>query len=446
MSIKKSTRILVKTSLILSLSSLIAGTASAAAFQLWEQDAAGVGDYHAGAIAGADSAATGYYNPAGLVRIKHPQISTGGVGVHTDIKFKGTETTTDILNGLPPIVGTQSGKAQGGGWNAVPNFHFATPLTKYLYFGFGITTPFGLETNWSKRSVVAYSATKSQIQTINLSPSFGLDLTHGFSFGAGLDYQYLHGEFDEVVGNSNPLAQPQTNNMLSVNKGQDWALGYHGGFLYQFNNRTRIGLSYRSRMIHHLKGSSTLTNIAANTRTAKSGDVRSSITLPPTTMLGFYQGITSKFSMMGSVMYTQWNVITDLKLKNVADVNGQKVTAVTPLHYKNTWNFALGGQYQLSRDWLVKCGGGYDLTPTTSKRDIRLPDGNHLALALGGQFKPTKNLAFDFGWTHLFIQKVKVNKTVVVVKNPSLIDEATTDGKVSGAADVLGLQLTWTIV
>lgn len=444
MSIKKPTRFLLKTTVAISLSSLLAGTASAAAFQLWEQDSAGVGDYHAGAVAGANSAATGYYNPAGLVRLKHPQISTGAVLVSTDIRFKGSETTVDLAPGGTPVEGpnTEAGRAQGGGLSAIPNFHFSTPLTKYLYFGFGITTPFGLETNWSKRSVVAYSATKSKIQTVNLSPSFGLDLTHGFSFGAGLDYQYIHGEFDEVVGYS---GAPSTD-MLSVNKGHDWALGYHGGFLYQLDHtHTRIGLSYRSRIIHHLGGSSTLTNIATNVRQGNSRNVKASITLPPTTMLGFYQGFGSKFALMGSMMYTQWNVITDLKLKNVGDVNHQKVTAVTPLHYKNTWNFALGGQYHLTNKWLLKAGTGYDLTPTTKKRDIRLPDGNHFALAMGGQYKPTKNLAFDFGWTHLFIKKVRVNKTIIVVKNPAIVDEATTDGNVTGAADVIGFQFTWTI-
>ena len=47
--------------------------ASASAFQLWEQDSATIGNYHAGRSAEAPDASTSYYNPAGLVRIKNQQ-------------------------------------------------------------------------------------------------------------------------------------------------------------------------------------------------------------------------------------------------------------------------------------------------------------------------------------------------------------------------------------
>ena len=42
------------------------GTASAAAFQLWEQNASGLGTAYAGSAAVADNASTVFFNPAGM--------------------------------------------------------------------------------------------------------------------------------------------------------------------------------------------------------------------------------------------------------------------------------------------------------------------------------------------------------------------------------------------
>src|SRR5579872_3452214 len=63
--------------------------ASASAFQLWEQDGASVGNYHAGYAAEANDASIGWYNPAGIVRIKNQQFVFGAVGIATDFKYKG---------------------------------------------------------------------------------------------------------------------------------------------------------------------------------------------------------------------------------------------------------------------------------------------------------------------------------------------------------------------
>jgi long-chain fatty acid transport protein len=51
----------------------LSSNAFAAAFQLYEQDGASVGDYHAGRAAQANDASTVFYNPAGIIRLKNQQ-------------------------------------------------------------------------------------------------------------------------------------------------------------------------------------------------------------------------------------------------------------------------------------------------------------------------------------------------------------------------------------
>ena len=63
--------------------------AVAAAFQLYEQDGATVGDYHAGRAAEANNATTAFYNPAGMSRIPNQQIVFGDVAILSDLKYRG---------------------------------------------------------------------------------------------------------------------------------------------------------------------------------------------------------------------------------------------------------------------------------------------------------------------------------------------------------------------
>src|SRR5262249_51702106 len=85
---------LLSTSLILSLSCLSA--ANAASFQLWEQDGAQVGNYHAGYAALAQDASTSFYNPAGITRIKNQQAVFAVDSIHTNFKYMGSVTTNAL--------------------------------------------------------------------------------------------------------------------------------------------------------------------------------------------------------------------------------------------------------------------------------------------------------------------------------------------------------------
>ena len=63
------------------------GAASAAAFQLWEQNASGIATAYAGSAAVADNASTIFFNPAGMTLLPGIQVSAGVAGVAPSYKF-----------------------------------------------------------------------------------------------------------------------------------------------------------------------------------------------------------------------------------------------------------------------------------------------------------------------------------------------------------------------
>lgn len=421
--------------------------ASAAAFQLWEQDGASIGNYHAGRAASAEDASTAFYNPAGLVRIKNQQLVLGVDPIVTEFKFHGNVDVNTVGFG---DAGPTSTASEGGGMNFVPNLHYAAPLCDRLVLGLSAFSPFGLKTDYSQEDYTRYAATLTSLRVIDISPSFGLAITDKLSVGGGIDFQRANAEFDLVAGNQllDELVQ-QKMDTYGQNTGADHAYGFHAGILYEFTPQTRMGVSYMSRVIHKLRGSSLFYGPLANDDsggTQNSEFLQTKITLPPTTTLSLFHSFNSRWDAMGSVSYTQWSVLQSLDLFNVAAVvNGassNNVTVTIPEHYHNTWNFSVGSNYHVNEEWMLRTGLGFDQTPSNNAdRNLQLPDNNRFALAVGAHFQATKSLGFDAGYTHIFVSNTRINNTINVG------DQSTTvSGNVHANADVYGFQLKWDIV
>ncbi|MGH8710952.1 MAG: OmpP1/FadL family transporter, partial [Burkholderiales bacterium] len=144
----------------------LAGGAFAAGFALNEQSGSGVGVAFAGSAASGEDASTVFYNPAAMVRISGTQLSLGVHGVLPDLKFNNQGSVT---TGGVPLTGGNGGDPGKG--LVVPNFYLVTDITPNIKYGFGVSAPFGLFTQYNGDWVGRYQALKSDIKTFNLNPS-----------------------------------------------------------------------------------------------------------------------------------------------------------------------------------------------------------------------------------------------------------------------------------
>ena len=382
--------------------------AFAGGFQLWEQDSSDLGDYHAGAAAEADSAGTEFYNPAGMTRLKHQQVSAGAAYIDLNVAYTGSV--------LVPT--TKANHVHGDTENIVPNFHYVYPFAKHWAFGFGETTPFGLSTQYPDTSPINAAATKTVLKTINLNPSLAYQINNVLSVGVGFDVLYGRAVYDA------DFFAPIKDHLSG------WSYGYNAGFLSQITPHTRLGLSYRSAIMLTAKGAST------------SGQFKSTVSadfpLPATTMLSIYHDFNQHFSGMVSVFYTQWSVFKKLELKNISLPTGIATQTVQE-NYRNTWNVAIGGKYIINHYVSVEAGVGHDQTPTrVDYRDIRLPDNNHYVASLGVNVHPLKTLTCSLGYAHLFVPKTTINNS----KSGATV---TTIGTTVGTVNIVGVQVIWDI-
>ena len=418
-------------------------TAMAAAFQLWEQDGASIGNYHAGIAAEAADASTSFYNPAGLTRIKNQQFVIGGDPVITNFRYRGTIAVITLEDPNP-----QPTTAQGGGFNFVPFGHYAAPINDNLVFGVSIVIPFGLKTDYDVNSIVRYAATLTQVKVIDITPSLGLAFNDKISIGVGFDAERITADFNNypTAGASDILFDSQ-----SKNTGTGTAYGYHLGVLLSPTPDTRFGATYHSQVVHHLKGHSMLTGPLANSITGGtqySGNLRANTTLPPTTSVSGFHTINNRWDVMGSVTYTQWSVFKNLILNNAAGINSEfmqtnNLQIIVAEHYHNSWNYSVGANYHATDQWMLRTGVGFDQTPSNNNyRNLQLPDSDRIAVALGTHYQATQTIGVDVGWTHIFAMNTRINN----VQQPIGPEIVTTNGSVRSSADAFGLQLKWDII
>lgn len=446
----------LKKSFICLLTSSCLSQAYASGLQIWDQNAAGVGDYHAGYAVDAADASTSFYNPAGLTYLDKMQVVGGIVAAPTNIVYNGKVNVSTVNPVTPQFISN----AQAGTFNAIPDLYFAQPLSARLTWGLGLSAPFGCNTGYNTATYMRYASTKTTIQTIDMGPSLGFKLRNNLSVGGGVDAIYGDAVFDQYAG----FADTTGLDTLSDNRLNGWGYGYHLGALYQPTLHTRLGLSYHSKVDQHLTGRSRFIGDLANSgaftgdltpSTQISNNLKSNLTLPPYTTLSGLQNITDQWSILASATYTQWRYIKTLELENIAVADSSSGAAVNNAvayitqNFHNTWNLALGTEYQVNQKIKVRSGAGYDQTPIpgSTYRYPQTPDQNRIAVAVGGQYKITKKAIMDLGWTHLFMANAAVQSSETVGVNPNNPNPngqtVTADGTISSSADLFGMQFTW---
>jgi len=434
---------------------LIASTFSSlsygAGFAIQEQSVTGMGRAFAGSAAVADDVSTTFFNPAGLTYLKHSEVAGGLQFIFLKSDFDNNGSS------LPGALGggAITGKNDDGGTSAiVPNFYYAHKLTDTTVFGIGVNAPFGLVTEYDDDWVGRYHAIKSDLKTININPSFAFKATDKLSLGFGVNLQYIDLELTQAVDFGAVCAKagapgtacntPQAFDGKAKLTADDWSWGYNLGLIYQATEATRLGLSYRSKVSHHLTGdgkwtipdNATVQAVAAGagfTNNSISGDVD----LPETASFALFHQINDKWALMGDVTWTRWSRFQDLTINSAT---GNRLNSSKEEKWGNSVRYGLGLNYSYNDKWTFRTGVAYDETPVPDKqhRTARIPDNDRKWLSVGASYKWKENLIIDAAYSHLFISDPKIDETDSNGYN--------LNGKYEASVDLLGVQMRWLLL
>ncbi|MBP5987462.1 MAG: outer membrane protein transport protein [Azonexus sp.] len=377
------------------------GSAAAAGFQLLEQNASGIGNAYAGSAAVAENASTVFYNPAGMTQLQGLQVSGGLSVVGTSFQFTDQGSTSTGF-----LTGTGSG-GDGGDLGFIPNGYVSWQLNKDLYLGLGLGAPFGLKTSYDSQWVGAAQSTSFEVKTYNLNPSIAYRVNDTVSLGAGLNWQRVEATYKRLTAVSAAgVASP-----LKLTLDDD-SWGWNVGALFNVTPQTKVGLSYRSKVRYSTKGDIVITGPLAT----NSSDAKASITLPDIATLSATHKLTDRVELLGDISWTGWSSIPKVDIVRAsATLNGffpaGSIAQVLDTDFRDTWRVALGANYKLNNEWLLKGGIAYDQTPVkgASTRLVSLPDNDRTWFSIGAQWKQSQNVTLDVGATYLYVSDTKID-------------------------------------
>ncbi|PZU52303.1 MAG: long-chain fatty acid transport protein [Thauera sp.] len=422
----------------------VGSTASqAAAFQLLEGNASGLGNAYAGSAAVAEDASTVFFNPAGMTLLPGRNVAFSVDLVRPSAKFDNQGSTAAALQG----VGTNGSDA--GDWAAVPAGYVTWQLTDTITFGLGLGAPFGLKTEYTPEWVGRFHALKSEIKTINVNPSLAFKVTDKLSVGVGVNFQRIEADLTSLVNYSAVIAQATFNGTIIPGvagrariEGDDTAWGWNIGLLYQISPDTRLGFAYRSKVDYKLKGTASFAGansgdvvgnaVIAGFNGQRSGNVTADVELPDVATFSVHQRISDRWTMLGDISWTGWSSLQELRVNNV---NGTNVTT-EELRWRDTWRVAFGGTYAYTDALSLKFGLAWDQTPVRDTTRLpRVPDEDRVWLSLGLQWRPNATSAVDVGYAHLFVKDASVNNN-----GGNAPAKGTLVGEYENSVDILGVQ------
>lgn len=405
--------------------------ASAAGFQLLEQNASGLGNAYAGSAAVAENASTVFFNPAGMTKLQAHEVSGGITAVGISFKF------ADNGSSVGALAGSGNG-GDAGGWGFIPNGYLSWALNKDLYVGVGFGAPFGLKTEYNNPWVGAAQSVSFDVKTYNLNPSIAYRVNDTVSLGAGISFQRLEAEYNRqvAVGSTTPGLTPivvATPLKLSLD---DNSWGWNVGGLFTLSPATKVGVSYRSSIKYDLEGDINLSGPSAAVNASGTSNAKASLKLPDTFVLSVTQQLSDRWEMLGDLSWTGWSSIPKLDVLRTSGAASGAVAQTLDTDFRDTWRVALGGNYKYSDALKLKFGVAYDQTPVKGEatRLTSLPDNNRTWFSFGAQWVPSKGSTLDLGVTYLYVKDAKIDN------NQTLQGRGRVTGTYSDSAWLLGAQ------
>ena len=387
-----------KKSLIAAAVTLASTQTFAAAFQLNEHSASGLGRAYAGEAAIADNAAVLSRNPAAMTTFDKMALSVSGTYIKPDVDVEGK-----IAGAIPA---SESDIAPDA---FVPASYFIQPLNDQWAWGIGLFSNYGLSTEYSKTFAAGAGAGDTELLTFNINPNIAYRINSSFSVGAGINAVYAAAELNRYAGAlSAAIPGANSDTRLAHLKGDTWGFGWNVGTLYEINENNRLALTYRSQVDLSFDG-----DFQGATSLNRVVDGNLKLDLPAQAEFAGYHRLNQQFAVHYSVNWTDWSAFQELKATSSGcNMPGQPGVCLNkPEKFKDSTRYSLGGTWYVNPSWEARIGFAYDNTPIEPEyRSLSIPDSDRVWYSAGATYHIDKDMSVDFGMAYLDGKEVDVNE------------------------------------
>ena len=287
------------------------------------------------------------------------------------------------------------------------------PVDDRFSIGLGLYAPSGLINDYENSFQGRYHGSYSTTKEVTLQPTIAYRINDYVSIGGGPTINRFTAKL------KNDLATGALNNGQDTEvtiKGDDTALGYNLGILFDLSEATSWGINYHSKVAYHLEGH---TEVAGSPSVIPlDGNYKSKIdiTMPESVDTSITHHFNNRWTGYLGTTWKRWSRIEKVETNNsglspLGEAAGLG-RMTEEMNWRDTWSTAVGASYQWNQQWLLRVGYAYDPSPIrNADRSVRIPVGNRQAVTLGGAYSPNSDLTIDFAYGYLWDSKVSVNQS-----------------------------------
>ena len=413
---------------------LLATSANAAGFHLREQSTAAQGNAFAGATAGAENNTYAYFNAAGLTRQKGTQFNIGGTYIAPkaqagNVRYEDSEGIhrgPDINNIVHAAV--------------APYMTYSNQVDDRTFVGVALNVPYGMVTKYDRDWAGSDHGITSKVTSVTVTPMAAYKATDKLSLGAGLQMQYIKAKLSNTA---HPLGA-NAGKIYSSLEGDTFDIGYQLGALYEFNDKTRVGLGYRSQIKHKLKGeieadTTPLGGYSGMMSPLLNQDISARLTTPAMASVGIFHEVNDKWAVMAEYQRVFWSSFENLTI--VGDKHNQATGNVSSVkeNWRDTDFYAIGANYKIDHQWTWRLGVAYDKSAVSYEdRTPRIPDSSRMWYSTGLNYQYNDKLSFDFAYTY-----ISADKADMYTGNISANDVSKTSVEYTNSVQLFGLSLNY---
>jgi len=367
-------------------------TVYGAAYKIPEQSTRSMGT-SAAYFAGADSADTAYYNPAGMVWIGDKTLMELGANyiLLPKINFYGVARDPLGYDPAPPITNAKTVKEEF----IVPYFHFILPAGDRTKLGFSFVTPFGLSKRWSADYQRA-TAEEFTLKTFEFDTTVAYQLDEKLSLGAGIRALYASGQ---IKYRREPYYR------INMNGESGIYFGYLLSAALRLNDDLKVATIYRSEIKPEVNGMAEGYMLLPGPIVypiSTEGNVK--VVLPAEWRLGVSYDYSENTTIDLTYEITFWGRYKKLDINYEDPVAENSLGRPKPKNWHDSKTVRLGLKHKFNQKFTGLLGIAYDETPIPqSTQGFELPDSNGWIFSLGGLWNPKPNL--ELGFAYLYVQK-----------------------------------------
>ena len=323
-------------------------------------------------------AATIFYNPGGLARLK---------SIQAYVSVSAIMPATAFGNQM------ESGNTPANATTARQTF---TPFNVYIggpvqensriSLGLGIYTPAGSGLQWDNNWLGRYLVQSVQLKCVFFQPTLAYKINDFLSVGAG--FVYGTGVFDFTQALPVHGANGAFDGSQASLHGNAVGAGFNAGVNIRVSEQLQLGVSYRSQVNMGISSGSAKFTVPSSLRDSfPNTHFDSQLPVPQVITAGIgYR--TGNWTFQADFNYTIWNSFDSLRFNFDQHTSSLK-NMHAPRHYHSIFTPRVGAHFKVSKVVALMAGGAYDPSPVPNGYvSPDLPDANRIIVTGGITIKP----------------------------------------------------------